>query len=74
VVDEFLVCICGSEEAKKAPERTAREENPDCGQHASGIACAGSQRECGNRGDHKTVKHAQSHSASFTNGLNVQRG
>jgi hypothetical protein len=29
MVDEFLMCVCRSEESKKAPESAARQENPE---------------------------------------------
>jgi hypothetical protein len=72
MVYEFLMCVCGSKEAKKAPERAACEENPDCRQYASRIACARSKGESGNCSDHKSVKHAQGGSATFAEGPNIQ--
>lgn len=39
MVDEFLMCVYGSEEAQKAPKHAAREENPYCRQlPVSGIS------------------------------------
>lgn len=72
MVDEFLMCVRGSEEAKKAPESAAREENPDCRQCASRIACVRSKGESGNCSDHKAVKQAQGGSATFAEGPNLR--
>ncbi len=72
MVYEFLMCVCGSKEANKAPECAACEENPDCRQYASRIACARSKGESGNCSDHKAVKHAQRSSATFVVGPNLR--
>jgi hypothetical protein len=72
MVDEFLMRVCDSEEAKKAPECAAREENPDRRHYLSRIASAGSYSKSDNCSDREAVKQAQRSSASFAEGPNVR--
>jgi len=43
VVDEFLMCVCGSEESKKAPNASARQENSEHRQCFLGVTCTDPQ-------------------------------
>jgi hypothetical protein len=40
MIDEFLMCVCGSEESKKTPNATTRQENAEQRQCFLRVTCA----------------------------------